>query len=768
MALIDDVKQICTRLASQGWRNLLLQHELDITASDLNQELSKNLTAINRKLKGFEDFSLDGIRGIEPGSPARSLLYHAFASSAVHLTPDNETISNAEVYPTLAELDIIENYIYSLTNRSLSDFPNSVIAVFAYQYRVGARSPHGIHADMAFSRTGVARVGTVSANYNAARRSFWVEPKDISSNIAVMPARYGAFLAIERLPSNADVILEQQPRDRNQRFLFPVHKLFPGSECLHDLNITLEFLEYHRSEKLQRIHTQGQVPVLTGFDVNQTPFIRDSRNSQDLVQLQSIKASVLLLPVEHPQLVRSTTQLNSNTGREEIVRFAVPRRNNGNRFWTSFQILATNEAREAPEYVNIRHQVQTNANGEQQIIDLNQAIADEDEFLQKLDAGGYEAAHFIDNSCDGCITVKVTGLPRNISDRAAYSLVTAPDFFPLADQIAIERWANKFLPSLRDQFSQGGPSPLSNGRRPANPSLTQPDNPTQKAFERDDTTIAAIVGAAPLSFTKDSNLSQSDVLTSFLPDAASNVFAPGWDVSLGRDNQGVFYAAYGLGSPFPEDAKLCAALNSFWPAVAPDAARTFAILDSPTALPLLDNELGYHPQHLRVQNGEVQSQLGWDGEYGPFFELVNGQWHVNFANKDRSDYVSNALAGQIQVSVLAGFDSVELINRMEALRFSIRELPPVDRVSTTRLLLVVAEKVNDWSSRPDRANSQLQGAGYLYVFASVQDSEQRTNDVRRKRLRVSNRFTCHITHDTFCWKKDEGEFRCEQRRPLTP
>ena len=41
--------------------------------------------------------------------------------------------------------------------------------------------------------------------------------------------------------------------------------------------------------------------------------------------------------------------------------------------------------------------------------------------------------------------------------------------------------------------------------------------------------------------------------------------------ALGHDAQITFgpdhLAAYGLGSPFPEDSKLCAALSSFWPAV---------------------------------------------------------------------------------------------------------------------------------------------------------------------------------------------------------
>ena len=113
----------------------------------------------------------------------------------------------------LTELDTVENYIYSLTNRTLSDFPGAVIAVFAYQYRVGSRSPDQVHGDMAFSRTGVSRVGTAPANYDAARRGFWVEPTDANDNIAVMPARYGAFLAMERSPSSEDAVLDLESID---------------------------------------------------------------------------------------------------------------------------------------------------------------------------------------------------------------------------------------------------------------------------------------------------------------------------------------------------------------------------------------------------------------------------------------------------------------------------------------------------------------------------------------------------------------------------
>jgi hypothetical protein len=89
MALIDDVKAVCERLAPLGWRDLLLKvtgGQLDIlkpTSAALRTELTKMLTAIDRTVTGFTDFSLSGTKAITAGSPANSLLYHALASPNV-------------------------------------------------------------------------------------------------------------------------------------------------------------------------------------------------------------------------------------------------------------------------------------------------------------------------------------------------------------------------------------------------------------------------------------------------------------------------------------------------------------------------------------------------------------------------------------------------------------------------------------------------------------------------------------------------------------
>jgi hypothetical protein len=762
MALIDDMKTICSRLAEYGWKDLFLQHGLDITARNLKNELARNLSTINRNVAGFEDFCPAGCRGIEPGSPGRSLLYHGFASALVHPITNTSSVPRPKAYPTLEELDTTENYLYSVADRRLSDYPNAVVAIFAYQYRIAARSPHRLYADLAFSRTGIGRTGTVKPNYFSARRSFWVEPAHGRPGIAVMPARYAAFLAVPRKPTTSDVILDENAQDKGRTFLFPVHKLFPGKECFLDrTSLRLDFLEFHRNEKLRRVHTAGNIPALNGFRLDEHPFVRDSTNSKDLLSLEKLGASVLLVPKDNKLLVRTATQV-TDSGKEELVQISG----------------GAITGRQAPEYVNIRHAVETDRRGHQKVKNLN--LLPENKFSQLLRDGGYEAAHFIDDTCDGCISVDVKGLMRELVVHGAYSLITAPDFFPLVDQITITRWANKNLRTLREHFAQGAPDPLSDGRLPVNPDVPDPRELQKKAFARDDQTMTAIVSDVRVgsnSEKPDSFPPIADLSTSYLPDAASNEFAPGWDIASVRDNEGEFYAAYGLGSPFPEDAKLCAALNSYWPAVAPDASRTFARLGtgninikggSPTATPLLDLELGYHPDHPLAANRQTQSKVGWDGEYGPFFVKERGKLFVNYASKERSDYTANSLSGLIHVSSLANINHEELIRRMEALRVCIEALPPYDAnefVSTTKLLLVTAEKIAEWSTRADRGDPRLQGGGYLYVFALLTNQDLPTRDLRRLKQEVARdslgnyvTFTCQLTAKAICWRQETGTF----------
>src|ERR1700720_1001453 len=113
MAQIDEVKSACARLAGRGWQSLLKRYDLDIAKADLAAELAREL-AIDRNIPGFEDFTLGVKRGAETGVPAASLLYHAFASPDVHPTASGEPATSVDAYPTLVELDPIDNYIYGL------------------------------------------------------------------------------------------------------------------------------------------------------------------------------------------------------------------------------------------------------------------------------------------------------------------------------------------------------------------------------------------------------------------------------------------------------------------------------------------------------------------------------------------------------------------------------------------------------------------------------------------------------------------------------
>src|SRR5262249_45176810 len=154
--------------------------------------------------------------------------------------------------------------------------------------------------------------------------------------------------------------------------------------------------------------------------------------------------------------------------------------------------------------------------------------------------------------------VSVRGLALKPATMPAYSIVAAPDFFPLADQLEIASWTRRSFINFQEHFAQGAPWPLCEGRRAANIELPRPDRLAECAFERSDVTVTAIVSMRPRS----RQYSAQDRLKRFpsqMPDSASNEFDPGWDISMSGDAEGNYLAAYGLGSPFPEDAKLCAA-----------------------------------------------------------------------------------------------------------------------------------------------------------------------------------------------------------------
>src|SRR5919107_1919297 len=175
MALIDEVQAVCRRLAPQGWEELLAQHDLNITAPNLAEELARELPSVRRDLPGFEDFAMEGRRGIEPGRPARSLLFHALASPNVVTGVEAEPLG---AFPRLAEIEAVENYVFGIEPPSVEDLvtrlPHAVIAiaVFATEYRPGAETVHRRPAALCFSRPGGPRVGTAEPLYDPRARGF--------------------------------------------------------------------------------------------------------------------------------------------------------------------------------------------------------------------------------------------------------------------------------------------------------------------------------------------------------------------------------------------------------------------------------------------------------------------------------------------------------------------------------------------------------------------------------------------------------------------
>ena len=134
--LIDEVQVVCRRLARHGWADLILSvtgGQLDLTAPNLARELAKNLSAIKRESAGFEDFAAEGHRGIEPGVPSSSLLFHALASPAVVQGAGGKPLTD---FPTPTELEVIENYVYGVTPPTLAELRGRVNG--AYPARFGA------------------------------------------------------------------------------------------------------------------------------------------------------------------------------------------------------------------------------------------------------------------------------------------------------------------------------------------------------------------------------------------------------------------------------------------------------------------------------------------------------------------------------------------------------------------------------------------------------------------------------------------------------
>lgn len=761
--------------------NILIPARLDDAAPSLLRIYSGKELAKIRSVAGFEDFG--GKRLIEPGKPALSLLYFALASPRVRLpsgTPKDH-------YASLAQLEDLENYIVVAAplDDSILDLDKYAIAVFAYEFRPGAKTPHRHHADMVYSRTGVSRVGTTRHHWDRQHRRFSNIPAPEepglsgTQNASVTPARFALFLAQVVEQDKAHFIGEHL-RDWSYQFLLPVRKIVTGDPLLQGRQVI--FKQYHRDEKLARLLSMRVIgdeplvlPATVAFQGTQPPFLRVTCSTtastsplqrdntfgtdQQLVSLVPVASSVLLEPFPAPMVREAAQRIN---GKRERLRFRVPafygEYNNkiSNRRYTTLKVIE-NPVREAvgfgvddivfsgirtntsfvaprngPTFVNIRYQVSESDGESVTYLGPGCGVAD---WEGKIKTGNYWAALFQDNLCDGCVSADLS--PAQCMPNAAalnfeqllarpflpaFSLVSAPDFLQSVDGIDLNKYDDHFL--------EGGTETVSGARVRANPHLLLPGT-MGRAFPlrfpkgetiRPDTalTVTAVVSAAAVA--PKLHVLRDYESTNSLPDTASNVFAPGWDITYsntGTNNQ-FYFASFGLGSPFPEDMKLCAAANGMWPASSPDAARTFSpslegvytlapsavtrtfTRRPPTAVPLLDSELGIHSTSPAVQDQLLPASTGWDGECGPFLIVDNGVLEVNFTDIGRADYVRNFFSehNTMRMDALQNIKAEELIGRMGALRTCIRYLPPyvpLKQVRLSELWLVSAELVPDWN-----------------------------------------------------------------------
>jgi hypothetical protein len=696
--LMDGVTAACTRLANAGWRDLLLAvsgGHLDLGATDLAAALAKPLPNIDRSCPGFEDFATEGTRGIEPGDPARSLLYHALASPNVFLGADGALLQG---FPTPAEIEAVENYVYGVEAPSLEDirsrFPGAPLAVvvFALEYRPGRESVHGQHADFCFARTGHARVGNVEAIYDAQRREFLPGDAEDLFAFPVQPVRYAPFIAAQ-MPANPDAFgpLRATEDDQQRWFWAPVHKLFSGDECLRGHDLTVSLSTGHVNEKLRRFHQRmNNAGFYTGWDepdISRFPFvIRD--DALAAFSTDPDHGQGWVLPPPHP-----LAEVAEYNGRPLTYFFSEELAANPEvMFYSSLQLLepppfaplgpgrtqslpenvaiadppvsgylttiGPDIGRSAPEYLNVRQTIDAAGN------DVN--LNDQPDMMESIEAGNYWARHFLDHAGDGWVSARCPELDHEIPQRVpAYSTVCPPSFYPYAHQRGLTEWAEYGAPeALRTGIWAITPRPLSDRRLV--PNITLP-----AGFSIDDDTVTAVVSLPRTAAPEASGAPATQVRRHLtLPDGAAGLFDPGWEVSQDRtaDNQ-FFLTSYGLGTPFIEDAKLCATLSTFWPGVSPDTAREFQPDKSdgdeaqtwPTIAPMTDEELGI----VEVSGQGGEGYLPWDGVLGPQLVSVDGVRMVNYPDLLHTDYLESA--DQFTSALTSQVDMDEYISRVLAM-----------------------------------------------------------------------------------------------------
>ena len=618
---------------STQWHGLLADAGLSLPTSneaDFLAALARTI-CVDRGVPGFEDFDQGGNQGIYPGDPARSLLYHALASSNV-LSYRKEPLKD---FPSFDEITDLENLVYSSANPSLEQLvakaialsedenPEFGVVVFAYEYQCASRTVHRKHADLCFSRTGIARVGTHAPFYSPAARGWLTfDENDPAYTIRAIPARYAAFFAV-RLSGDPEsfgpkYFLEpdvEEPGDNNRRFWVPLHKLFSGPDCIRDCpNLTVTFSAKHVNEKLRRMHLElarRGMAAHAGNELDHYPF-RFSTHIADL-QVRSETATV----VPCVQSLVKPAELDGT-----FVTFRVPP--DPALLLSTFRIRPDDNLHyPCPKWVNCRTKVV-----DEKPTDLNE----DPNLVALVHQGGYDALHYVDFTGDGYIEVEIDGCKGldHTSKISAYSIVAQPDFLPFVSQSDLFDWWRELCPEELKKYAWADgpdPTPLSQSRLSAN-FATHPG-----VFEKADDTVTSVVGMprhrVGLVHKIDPSFDGS-IANSCLPDDGSGDFAPGWDIAISKTDRLEHLSAYGLSSPFPEDARLCAGFGATWPAAAPDITSWFPSDGYPVVVPL----------------GNQAS--GWDQTLLPVTPFLSGTF-AEYPNAAYSDWVQTTLNGKLDL-----------------------------------------------------------------------------------------------------------------------
>ena len=206
-----------------------------------------------------------------------------------------------------------------------------------------------------------------------------------------------------------------QEEDEDRDFYFPVQKLFAGTVCIAGRSITLLFKEFHLNDKLKCVHIAGGVDVTERIPQHSSPFLRVRfTHGAGTLRVCAAQATAywssrdtaqsLLIPQGRRTLNRAHSTSCASKCRRRRAAIALS---------TSLQLDNDDLKWLPPEYVNIRHRVPHKFGALCAVKDMKSYP--KKCFDDLLEAGNYEAAHFVDDTCDGALVAVVQVCRRGLT-----------------------------------------------------------------------------------------------------------------------------------------------------------------------------------------------------------------------------------------------------------------------------------------------------------------------------------------------------------------